>query len=356
MATTSAGTTPTKSIPIIRLDGATNDDNDSMSQLLRSTCINVGFFYLDGHGISNSLLERTMNQSRKLFALSAQSKSAIRDPIMNRGYTAMEEETLDPEHQSKGDTKEGFYIGPEISCEDKQRYNPSKLSGPNCWPTPDNTHDEWSLEECQTFRSIIEEYWNQMTALGLRVTQLLASALHLPSNYFNAYFVNDPMAFIRLLHYDTSQVSDPSKGIYACGAHSDYGMITLLLTDDQPGLQIYYENKWNDVPPRPSCFIVNLGDMLERWSNGLFKSTKHRVVTTTTTTNGRYSIPFFYEPNFDTIVKCLPTCCSTDDTNSPKYPPISSGQYLLDKYKVTHAEFQPSSEEDTTANGLKQVI
>lgn len=146
------------------------------------------------------------------------------------------------------------------------------------------------------------------------------------------------MRSIRLLHY-ANEKSSPDKGVYACGAHSDYGMITLLLTDDQPGLQINFQNEWIDVPPRPDAFIVNLGDMLERWSNGLFQSTMHRVLTSGE--KERYSIPFFYEPNFDAEVKCLPTCCSPE--NPPKYPPITSGQHLLNKYKETHADFKPDT-------------
>ena len=126
--------------------------------------------------------------------------------------------------------------------------------------------------------------------------------------------------------------------VIACGAHSDYGMLTLLLTDENPGLQIKtHGSKWISVPPRKGAFIVNLGDMLERWTNGLYLSTVHRVIS-----NGdseRYSIPFFYEPSFDTEVSVLDCCVSK--ANPPKYPKTTSGQHLLDKYAQTHANFKP---------------
>uniref|UniRef100_A0A7S2WFY5 Fe2OG dioxygenase domain-containing protein n=1 Tax=Eucampia antarctica TaxID=49252 RepID=A0A7S2WFY5_9STRA len=114
-------------------------------------------------------------------------------------------------------------------------------------------------------------------------------------------------------------------------------MITLLLTDENPGLQILTtKGQWIDAPYRKGALIVNVGDMLERWTNGLFKSTVHRVLTLNKTE--RYSIPFFYDPNFDTEVKCLDVCF--DDDNPPKYLPITSGKHLVDKYLATHADFE----------------
>jgi isopenicillin N synthase-like dioxygenase len=331
--TVSSGSTPA-AIPVI--DISNKEKLQETASCLRQACIHVGFFYLEGHGVSQALLEKTMEQSRKLFNLSLKSKESIKDSVMSRGYTAMEEETLDPARQSKGDTKEGFYIGPEIAPMDP-RYSPEKLSGPNCWPTTTNTHGEWTEQDCQEFQKTMEEYYDKMSGVGFRVTQLLAMALELDVHYFDNFF-QEPMGFVRLLHY-ASETSQPDQGVFACGAHSDYGMITLLLTDSNPGLQINFKGEWIDAPPRPNAFVVNLGDMLERWSNGLFKSTKHRVLTSGDAE--RYSIPFFYDPAFDTEVKCLPTCCSSD--NPAKYPIITSGQHLLNKYQETHADFQPES-------------
>ena len=245
----------------------------------------------------------------------------------------MQEETLDPQNQTQGDTKEGYYIGKEIPPEDP-RYDPKKLRGPNQWP---------SSTVCRNFRPVMEEYYQTMCDLGLSVVRFLAVALDLPEHYFDSAFMEDPagpMASIRLLHY-ASVDSIPDRGIFACGAHSDYGMITLLLTDDNPGLQVLTKDQeWVDVPPIPNAFVVNLGDMLERWTNGLFRSTKHRVLTTANGTE-RYSIPFFYEPSFDTVVECLEICKRVDPNGRARYPPTTSGQHLLDKYKQTHADFQP---------------
>ena len=111
------------------------------------------------------------------------------------------------------------------------------------------------------------------------------------------------------------------------------GLLTLLSTDEQGGLEIKYDGKWHRVPVRTDAFVINLGDMAERWTNGHFRSTLHRVVNV----NGkdRYSIPFFYDPNFHCKVQALPSC-----TTAPLYEPTTSGEHLLEKYRQTHATFQ----------------
>ena len=321
-------------IPTVRLDDA---DRERAVESLNDACVNYGFFYLDGHGIDTEFLTLVMQQSKAFFDLPLSSKLLIKDTVLNRGYTAFEEETLDPTVQTRGDTKEGFYIGKHVA-EDSPEYNPAKLKGPQPWPSPETCSDDEDFD-CTLFKETMERYFREAENVAFRLVQLLALSIGVDKHYFDEAF-DDPMAVIRLLHYSKEQ-SVPDKGVYACGAHSDYGMITLLLTDENPGLQIYTKNgKWINVPPRPDLFVVNLGDMLERWTNGLFRSTKHRVLTSTD--SERYSIPFFYEPAFDTEVTCLSVCCSDD--NPAKWKPTTSGQHLLDKYKQTHSDFEPGDD------------
>jgi isopenicillin N synthase-like dioxygenase len=335
--------TASTSIPVIDLSLA--DDRDALVQTLRQACMEKGFFYVVGHGLTSDYLRNVLQESQQLFHLPLPTKQGLSDPTMSRGYTAMREETLDPQHQRVGDTKEGFYIGRHVPTTDP-RYNPAKFTGPNQWPT------ETDMPE---FRATMEDYFAQLSAVALQLTRLLASSLDLPAPHFDAAFV-EPLAVLRLLHYEATE-SRPEDGVLACGAHSDYGMLTLLLTDETPGLQIFTkQNEWLDVPPRPVLvkgatvdeipLVVNLGDMLERWTNGVYRSTVHRVVTSGTAE--RYSIPFFYEPAYDTLVECLPTCTSSPD-NPPKYPPITSGDHLKAKYQETHADYAGGSatEEET---------
>ncbi|CDP22110.1 unnamed protein product, partial [Coffea canephora] len=151
------------------------------------------------------------------------------------------------------------------------------------------------------------------------VARIIALALDLDRNFFDqSEMLGDPIATLRLLHYE-GKISEPESGIYGAGAHSDFGLLTLLATDDVTGLQICKDKHvepqiWEYVSPVKGAFIVNLGDLLERWSNCSFRSTLHRVLVGG---QERYSIAFFVLPNFNCVVKCLPTCHSEDDP--PKY-------------------------------------
>jgi isopenicillin N synthase-like dioxygenase len=327
------------SIPFINLKG----DESHVVRHLRDACTDVGFFYVKGHDISEAFLEEVMEASKRLFDLPLNEKLALQDKELTRGYTPMEEETLDPENQpERGDTKEGYYLGLDVPKSNKL-YNPAKLSGPNVWPSPEIS-PAWDAAACQKWKDIMSKYFDMVTDLGLQVVRLLALAIGVPEDYFDSSF-EAPMAALRLLHY-SPEPSAPKNGLFACGAHSDYGMITLLLTDQNKGLQIFTKSgEWIDVPPKRGHFIVNLGDMLERWTNGLFLSTRHRVlIPDDAQRSERYSIPFFFEPNFDTVVQCLEVCCKdprTGERMPPKYPPTTSGQHLLDKYSQTHADFSP---------------
>lgn len=331
-------------IPTIRLDLSQTSFNSRDVELLRNACKSYGFFYLHVQDDElKRLLPRIFEQSENFFDLPLEIKKKFSDGILNRGYTAMEEETLDTEKQSKGDTKEGYYIAEDVPKED-ERYNPAKLSGPNVYPT------DLPLEifDCIEWKRTMDSYHSKMKRVGYRLARLIALALDLQESYFDEYF-KTPLAVLRLLHY-SDEKSNIDNGVYGCGAHSDYGFVTLLATDDNPGLQIYLKDEWIDIAPTGysnSTFVVNLGDMLERWTNGLFKSTLHRVIIKTDETDetdeidskrmkDRYSIPFFYEPDFDTLVECIPTC---KGTKGAKYMPIKSGEYLLNKYQQTHSDF-----------------
>ncbi|XP_049405145.1 2-oxoglutarate-Fe(II) type oxidoreductase hxnY-like isoform X3 [Solanum stenotomum] len=184
----------------------------------------------------------------------------------------------------------------------------------------------------------MEKYHQEALEVTKAVSRLIALALDLDVDFFDRpEFLGRPIATLRLLHYE-GKLSDPSNGIFGAGAHSDYGLITLLATDDVSGLQICKDKDaepqiWEYVPPLRGAFIVNLGDMLERWSNGIFRSTLHRVLG-----NGqeRFSIAYFVEPSHDCLVECLPTCQSK--VNPLRYPPIKCETYLLQRYKDTHAD------------------
>ncbi|KAH9777122.1 diox n domain-containing protein-related [Citrus sinensis] len=256
------------------------------------------------------------NESKKFFSLQLEDKMKLARKE-HRGYTALCDEILDPSSTSEGDPKESFYIGPLEGT----------LSSMNQWP---------SLEILPTWRSTMEYYHQKVLSAGRRLIHLIALALNLNEDFFEKVGALDaPMAFLRLLHYPGELVSS-NQEVCGASAHSDYGMITLLATDGVPGLQVCREKfnqprLWEDVPNIKGALIVNIGDMMERWTNCLFRSTLHRVMSSG---QERYSAAFFLDPNGDCVVECLESCCS--ESNPPKFAPIRSGDYIKERIRLTY--------------------
>ncbi|XP_012451471.1 2-oxoglutarate-Fe(II) type oxidoreductase hxnY isoform X1 [Gossypium raimondii] len=322
-----SGPEPPIKVSTINCIDLSNPDIGESVALLKQACLDCGFFYVVNHGISQEFMAEVFAQSKKFFYLPLNEKLKVLRNEKHRGYTPMFDEVLDPDNQVHGDYKEGYYIGVDVPENDPESEKP--FNGPNVWPA-DGVLPGW--------RQTMEKFHHEALEVGKAVSRIIALALDLEVDFFDKPEVlGKPIATLRLLHYE-DQFSDPAKGIYGAGAHSDFGFITLLATDDVMGLQICKDKDakpqiWEYVTPIKGAFIVNLGDMLERWSNCMFKSTLHRVLG-----NGqdRYSIAYFVEPNHDSLVECLPTCRT--EKCPPKFPPIRCSTYLSQRYKETHAD------------------
>ncbi|XP_070030548.1 uncharacterized protein [Nicotiana sylvestris] len=285
------------------IDLSSPDIHTSVS-LLKKACLDSGFFYVVNHKISQEFTDEVFAQSKKLFDLPLEEKMKLLRNEKHRGYTPVLDEHLDAVNQINGDYKEGYYIGVEALEDDPDAQRP--FYGSNVWPTA-GILPGW--------RETMEKYHQEALEVTKAVSRLIALALDLDADFFGQpEFLGKPIGTLRLLHYE-GKLSDPSTGIFGAGAHTDYGLITLLATDDVCGLQICKDKDakpqiWEYVPPLKGAFVVNLGDMLERWSNGIFRSTLHRVLG-----NGqeRYSIAYFVEPSHDCLVECLATCQSKDN-------------------------------------------
>ncbi|KAL0552852.1 hypothetical protein IC582_011980 [Cucumis melo] len=312
------------------IDLSSSDVNLSVS-LLKQACLDTGFFYIVNHGITEEFMDEVFAQSKRLFDLPLSDKMKLLRNENHRGYTPILDELLDPENQIRGDYKEGYYIGIEGKNPGDDSDGERQFYGPNVLPAEDLLPG-WS--------KIMKKFHTQALEVARVVARLIAIALGLEKDFFDKpEMLGEPIAILRLLHYE-GQISDPAKGIFGAGAHTDYGLITLLATDENLGLQICKDKDakpqiWKYVAPLKGAFVVNLGDMLERWSNCIFKSTLHRVLITG---QDRYSIAFFVEPNPDCLVECLPTCKS--DENPPKFLPIRCGTYLSQRYKDTHVDLE----------------
>ncbi|ESW27687.1 hypothetical protein PHAVU_003G223100 [Phaseolus vulgaris] len=303
----------TLSLPIIDLS---SPHRLSTADSVRQACVEYGFFYLVNHGVDTQFLRKVFHQSAHFFSLPLQHKIDLARKEY-RGYTPLYAETLHPTSLSKGDPKESYYIG---SLED------TSVTHLNQWP---------SEELLPNWKPTMESLFWKLLAAGKNLLSLIAMSLNLDEDYFEKIgALNKPAAFLRLLHYPGELVS----GEQICGAspHSDYGMVTLLMTDGVPGLQICKDKfkepqVWEDVYHVEGALIVNIGDLLERWTNCLYRSTLHRVMSTG---KERYSAAFFLDPPSDCLVECFESCCS--ESSPPRFPPIRSGDYLNERFRLTY--------------------
>ncbi|KAL5545847.1 hypothetical protein UlMin_005534 [Ulmus minor] len=304
-----------------------NPDIQQSVSLLKQACLDCGFFYVVNHGISQEFMEEVFAQSKRMFSLPLSEKMKLLRNEKNRGYIPVFYELFDPVNQVQRDTKEGYDIGVEVAEDDPDAEKP--YYGPNIWPQQD---------QLPRWRETMEKFHQQALEVARSVARIIALALGLDRDFFDKpEMLGEPFATLRLLHYEGQ--TDPSKGIFGAGAHSDFGLITLLATDDILGLQICNDKdakpqKWEYVAPMKGsfiftsflwlifygAFIVNLGDLLERWSNCIFKSTLHEVLAND---QDRYSIrlllicifclmqglqiAYFVYPSHDCLVECLPT-------------------------------------------------
>ncbi len=278
--------------------------------------------YVVGHGIDPALRDEVLRQAAIFFALPEAEKLRIHmaQSKSNRGYEPIRGQTL--EAGAPPDLKESFYCGEDLG-DDDPRVQAGKFNhGPNVWP-----------EGLPAFRAAMEAYFDQMQQLGATVMRGLALSLDLPEDHFDP-FCRDPMANLRLIHYPP-QPANPLPGEKGCGAHTDWGALTLLMQDDAGGLQVWDEPSqgWVDAPPLAGSYIVNLGDMIARWTNDLYRSTLHRVVNLSG--RARYSVPFFYSGNPDEPVVCLPGCADADAP--PRYAPTTVEGHLREMYARTYA-------------------
>ncbi|KAH9889734.1 putative isopenicillin N synthetase [Xylariomycetidae sp. FL2044] len=310
-------------IPLISLKAP----KEELISQLRDACTRVGFFYIKDHDVAQDKIERLFKTAESFFAQSAEEKNRInyKKSRILRGYEPPAEVRTD--ETRKPDMNEAFNWGYEKSLDptwpagqDSQEWADNPMSGPNAWP------------EMPGFRETVAEYYAELLSLARRMIKLFAEVLLLPPDFFDS-LVSTPGAMGRLIHYPPQRASDADA--LGIGAHTDIECFTILCQGDVPALQILNaEGEWIQAPPVPGTFVVNIGDMLARWTNDRFISTVHRVWNITG--RERYSIPFFFGTNYDATINTLDTCLEAGEKG--KYEPVLAGDYVWRRLSASRTD------------------
>lgn len=315
-------------IPEIDLSGALKgvaEQRLKKGQEIDAICQNVGFFSITGHGVDVSLIDSLRERSYEFFNLPlAQKREVAPRHDEPRGYRGLGFESLSAgnERQTPPDIKEYYHFGRENWPEQTYFTNEEGKSYfiPNVWPT-----------QVSHWQSIANAYYMAMEQLTRQLMQLSALGLGLPEMFFEDK-IDRHITAMRINHYP-AQINPPQAGQLRAGAHTDYGLLTILNGENKPGgLEVLTkQGKWIAVETEPHSFVVNIGDLLMRWTNDRWVSNTHRVVNppSGSETEARISMAFFHHPNYDAVIECI-------DHDAPaKYPPVRSGTYRTQKYQQT---------------------
>ena len=273
-----------------------------------------GFGYIINHGIEKTLIEQLFQVSKQFHSQPLSEKMRVALDHNHRGYIAINTST-DVNSKladvKKPNQSESFMM----MREDKSELPDVYLSGPNQWPKLEN------------FKEVLEKYTCNMTKLGRNLMRLalLSSGV---KDLSVMQSLDTPTIWLRLLHYPPISKNSPSD-LYGSAPHTDFGCLTILAQDEIGGLQVQTkEGKWIDVPKLEGSFVVNVGDMLSRYTNGLLRSTPHRVINKSE--KERFSCPFFFDPHTNAVVQPL------KGTGKPKFSPINFGEFLREELEASY--------------------
>ena len=296
-------------IPIIDLAAL---DRAATRKTLDSACREWGFFYLVGNPINQHLSMQMHSAMHRFFALDLADKLAVERTADNPWGFYNRELT-----KNVRDWKEIFDVGPNIT-------SAGLKSAQAQWP------DVGKLGHLQGFRSTVLAFSSACEALAMRLLQAISQNLGMPAQYLDAFFDTGHTSFLRLNHYPpcsspapADTPSTPSEGHLGINHHTDSGALTVLLQDAQPGLQVWHNNRWHLITLRADALLINIGDLVQVWSNDYYRAPLHRVLANAAA--DRYSAPYFFNPGYATMVAPLSGVC--DDKHLPHYRAFSWGEF-----------------------------
>ncbi|KAL6240229.1 hypothetical protein RBB50_012876 [Rhinocladiella similis] len=314
-------------IPIIDFAPFYGSDGVAKASLVEEVgqaCKGTGFFQLINHGIPLRLQKAVLKASAEFFSLPSDTKELYNKDIggFNRGYERLRAQNF--EKRTAGDLKEGYYFGVDLPENHPKVVTKTFGLGPNKYPQ--------HVQDPAQFRKTIDTYFDSMRLLAENIVRILCQTLDIPDDWVSG-FAHEPIAVLRLLHYPP-QAPDASELERGIGAHTDFGAVTILLQDMIGGLQVWNREKheWRDVEPTEDALVVNLGNLMMRWTNDKYLSNLHRVINKSG--EERYSVPFFFSGSPDFLVKCFSPCEDVQD--GAKYTPIRVGDWIAGRYADTY--------------------
>jgi len=312
-------------IPVIDFSDAWSPElarREAVAWEIHKACRDVGFFYLAGHGVPQALIDAQFDAARDFFALPKDTKEAIAISKSRSGfgYEPMSGQTLDT--GTPPDLKEGFQCGMDLPDDHPYVVRGLERYGLNQWP-----------QTLPAFRTQCLAYHAAMMTASRKLLSIIALSLDIGEDFFTP-ITEMPIATLRMLHYPP-QAASAAPNQLGAGAHTDWGLVTLLAQDGVGGLEVRNaDSEWIKAPPIAGTYVVNTGDLLQRWSNDMYKSNMHRVLNRNDSGKSRYSIPFFQDGDNDAMVTCFESCHGSD--NPRKYPDCNIGEYLGMKIRETY--------------------
>lgn len=293
------------SIPVIDLGDLISDTSNKrvIADQMDVACRHTGFFYVRNSGVNPLLIKRLEAVSHEFFSRSIEEKMGIEMKKSGkawRGYFPVGGELT----SGKPDIKEGLYFGEELDSRSPLVRASLPLHGSNLFPS-----------QIPEFRNLVIEYIHQLTTLGHHLMRGLSLALGLDEFYFRDQYTKDPFVLFRIFNYPLQSGDSITREEWGVGEHTDYGLLTILHQDQSGGLEVKSGGNWIQAEPIENTFICNIGDMLDKATAGIYKSTLHRVRNKSV--KSRLSFPFFFDPNY--FSRVCPIFSDSSQPDSPRW-------------------------------------
>lgn len=311
-------------IPVIDLGPARRGDMRSAGNEIHRAFIGSGFCYVQNHGVPAGVIEEAQRQALNFFHLPIGEKLKAQPKESVRGFNAIGRTKM--RGAQSPDYKEYYQIGLELRPDDPAVLAGQPLRGPNQWP-----------DSVPEFRPAMTRYFDEVARCGQILLRVLAASLGVAEDFFVDKY-EKPLQRTQAVYYPPHPAGYDGE-LFGVAPHTDYGCVTLLWQDDTGGLEVLDRSgQWVQAKPIPDTLVINIGDLLRRWSNDRYSSTQHRVKNLSG--RERLSIATFYDPDFSAVVD--PTDLGLRENETPRYEPISAGEYIIGRINASQSHMAAS--------------